>query len=62
LNQAALDTTTTAYLFPSREVYTTALETARPRESPLEVARRLEIDLTVVLLAYAEWAELQAAS
>ena len=62
LDQAALDTTTTAYFFPSREVYTAALETARPRESPLEVARRLELDLTVVLLAYAEWAEIQAAS
>jgi hypothetical protein len=35
--------------------------TARPPESPLDVARRLGLDLTVVLLAAAEWLEQQEA-
>jgi hypothetical protein len=60
LNQVALETTASGHLFPSREVYTAALETARPLESPLDVARRLGIELTLVLLAYAEWVEVQA--
>jgi hypothetical protein len=57
LDQVALETTASGHLFPSREVYTAALETARPLESPLDVAHRLKIELTLVLLAYAAWVE-----
>jgi hypothetical protein len=57
LDQVALETTASGHLFPSRDVYTAVLATARPPESPLEVARRVGLDLTIVLLAYAEWAE-----
>jgi hypothetical protein len=60
LDQVALETTASGHLFPSREVYTAALATARPPESPLDVARRLGIELTLVLLAYAAWVEAQA--
>jgi hypothetical protein len=54
LAQAALTTTATGQIFPSREVYEAVLATARPPESPLDVARRLGLELTVVLLAVAE--------
>jgi hypothetical protein len=57
LDQVALEATASGHLFPSRAIYTAALVTARPPESPLEVARRVGLDLTLVLLAYAEWAE-----
>jgi hypothetical protein len=60
LDQVALATTASGHVFPSREVYVAVLETARPPESPLDVARRLGIELTLVLLAYAEWVEEQA--
>ena len=54
LTQAALTHTATGPIFPSREVYEAVLATTRPPESPLDVARRLGLDLTVVLLAVAE--------
>lgn len=42
---------------PSEDAYAEVLRTAHPRESVVELAQRLHIDLTVVLLAYAEWRE-----
>jgi hypothetical protein len=60
LAQAALTTTATGPVFSAREVYEAVLATVRPPESSLDVARRLGIELTVVLLAYAEWVEEQA--
>jgi hypothetical protein len=61
LTQAALIHTATGPVFPSREVYEAVLATARPPESPLDVARRLGLDLTVVLLAVAEGLDTQEA-
>ena len=61
LTQAALTTTATGPVFPSREVYEAVLAMARPPESPLDVARRLGVELTVVLLAAAEGLEQQEA-
>jgi hypothetical protein len=61
LTQAALARTATGPVFPSREVYEAVLATARPPESPLDVARRLGLDLTVVLLAVAEGLDTQEA-
>jgi hypothetical protein len=61
LAQTALAYTATGPVFPSREVYEAVLATAYPPESPLDVARRLGIDLTVVLLAAAEGLEQQEA-
>lgn len=57
LRQTALDTTSDCYVFASPTVYATALQTASPPESLLDLARRLDLDLTRVLLAYAAWAE-----
>ena len=57
LTQAALTHTATGPIFPSREVYEAVLATTRPPESPLDVARRLGLELTVVLLAVAEGLE-----
>jgi hypothetical protein len=61
LRQAALTHTATGPVFPSREVYEAVLATARPPESPLDVARRLGLELTVVLLAVAEGLDTQEA-
>jgi hypothetical protein len=61
LHQAALTTTATGPVFPSREVYEAVLATARPPESPLDVARRLGLELSVVLLAVAEELDTQEA-
>jgi hypothetical protein len=61
LTQAALTHTATGPVFPSREVYEAVLATARPPESPLDVARRLGLELTVVLLAVAEGLDMQEA-
>jgi hypothetical protein len=61
LTQTALTTTATGQVFPSREAYEAVLATARPPESPLDVARRLGLDLTVVLLAVAEGLDTQEA-
>jgi hypothetical protein len=61
LDQAALVRTATGHVFPSREVYEAVLATATPPESLLEVARRLRIELTVVLLAVAESLDTQEA-
>jgi hypothetical protein len=61
LTQAALTHTTTGPVFPSREVYEAVLATTRPPESPLDVARRLGLELTVVLLAVAEGLDNQQA-
>jgi hypothetical protein len=61
LTQTALTTTAPGPVFPSREAYEAVLATARPPESPLDVARRLGLDLTVVLLAAAEGLEQQEA-
>jgi hypothetical protein len=61
LTQTALTTTATGPVFPSQEVYEAVLATARPPESPLDVARRLGVELTVVLLAAAEGLEQQEA-
>ncbi len=59
LEQVALEATGETYIFADRAVYDATLDTVRPAESPVEVARRLGIDLTLVLLAYAEWADKQ---
>jgi hypothetical protein len=61
LTQTALTTTATGPVFLSREGYEAVLATARPPESPLDVARRLGIELTVVLLAVAEGLDTQEA-
>ena len=61
LSQMALTHTATGPVFPSREVYEAVLATARPPESPLDVARRLGLELTVVLLAVAEGLDTQEA-
>jgi hypothetical protein len=61
LTQAALAHTVTGPVFPSWEVYEAVLATARPPDSPLDVARRLGLDLTVVLLAVAEGLDTQEA-
>jgi len=60
LQQGALEATPEGYVFASPIVYATALQAARPSASLLDVARRLGLDLTRVLLAYAEWADQQA--
>jgi hypothetical protein len=61
LDQVALETTASGQVFPSRDVYTAVLATTCPPESPLDVARRLGLELTVVLLAAAEGLDTQEA-
>lgn len=57
LQQMAVATTADTYLFAERADYDAVLDTVRPPESLPALARRLGLDLTVVLLAYADWAD-----
>jgi hypothetical protein len=43
--------------FTSPHAYGEIIQAAQPRESLIELAQRLHVDLNVVLLAYAEWRE-----
>ena len=43
--------------FPDQQAYNEIIHTAQPQESLVEFAQRLNIDLNIVLLAYAEWRE-----
>ncbi len=57
LHQVALAATTDTYVFAERADYDAVLDTVRPAEALPALARRLGLDLTVVLLAYADWAD-----
>lgn len=61
LHQAALERTPDGYVFASPAAYATALQAAEPPTLLLDLAPQLGLDLNQVLLAYAAWADQQAA-
>jgi hypothetical protein len=55
--RSATHTTDDTLAFPSQHAYDEILEIAQPHESLVALAQRLNVDLSMILLAYAEWRE-----
>jgi hypothetical protein len=54
LRQLAVDIAATTYTFPSPEAYAAVLQTVQGPEALVRLARRLEVEVNRILLAYVE--------